>query len=60
MLWDASHYHNLDCIFLRVGRDVEVSPPDEQQQVNGIDNVVYSDSFVIDDCSTLPNETKCK
>jgi hypothetical protein len=39
---------------------MEVSPSEEQQQVNGVDNVVYSGSFEIDDCSILPNETKRK
>jgi hypothetical protein len=39
---------------------MEISASDEHQQANGIENVVYSDSFEIDDSSILPNEKKCK
>jgi len=60
MLCTASQYYNFDCIFLRVGKDAEVSPSDEQQHTNGIDNVAYSGSIDIEDCSTLPNGEKCK
>lgn len=42
-------------VFMKVGKDKEVSSSDEKQQANGVDNVAYSGSFEIDD-STLPNE----
>jgi hypothetical protein len=39
---------------------MEISASDEHQQVNGIDNVVHSSSFEVDDSSSLPSEKECK
>lgn len=44
----------------RVGKDTEISAPAEHQQANGIDNVVHSSTFEVDDSSILPSGNKCK
>ncbi|XP_023714575.1 ATP-binding cassette sub-family A member 3 isoform X4 [Cryptotermes secundus] len=46
-------------VFMKVGKDTEISAPAEHQQTNGIDNVVHSSTFEVDDSSILPSGNKC-
>jgi hypothetical protein len=39
---------------------MEIPAADEHQQANGIDNVIHSGSFEVDDSFCLPSEKTCK